>query len=171
MNLLQELGKRTFRWLEQCESTERIHVVTSVEKMKKMRSTWQAAGADNWNHDHAMEWQQCGHNGIELSWLWTIGDDEDMVTGWQEVYWHRTALRDWPLVIDHSPVQLGHVEELTEWIRTIAHITFQSGSGSLHSSHTFLMLPCKAHGWSIGRLQQLPFHFSAICIEYSNSFI
>src|SRR6218665_3520829 len=71
-----------------------------------------------------------------------------------------------PIDITHSFVIdqyiMGTWEELTEWIRTLAHtcITFQSGhrSGSLHSLHTFLLLPCKAHGSSIGR--QLPFHFS-----------
>ena len=76
-----------------------------------------------------------------------------MVTGEQEVglYWHHTWLTS----------TIGTWEELTERIRTLAHITFQSGhgSGGGRSSHTYLMLPCKAHGWSIGRLQQLSFHF------------
>ena len=161
-------AKRTFRWLERCESTEWItsgDVSGKDEEDAEHMASGRIWQLKSWSRN---EWQQCRHDGIELSWHWTIGGGEEMVTGWQEVYWHHTALRDWP-------VQLGHVEELIKWIRTFAHITFQSGhrSGtcSLHSSHNFLTLPCKAQGWSIGRLQQLPFQFSAICIEYSNSFI
>lgn len=146
--------RRTFRRLERCESIELINVLW--HRWKRWR---------RWNAEH-----------ITTGRTWQLKSWSGTTTAWSR--WHRTvlALSHWGqrrdgreltrrILTPYSPSWLtstvGTRKELTEWIRTLSHVAFQSGhvNGGGNFSHIFLMLSFKTHGWSIGSLQQLPFHF------------